>query len=262
MMTFHYGPFLGHGHRDKMGITLFANQKLWLADYGTPGYGSAILPWYQSTLAHNAMVVDGKGQAATKENSVKLWLGGADLEAVESGTAEAYPGVTHTRTVVRVGEYFVVVDRLKSADGAHLRFLSAFGRQAGAGRRDSEAAAAGCAGPVDRGALPRWRLGRRCRAVGRKSGSGVGFWLGGSGPVTPIVGKCPAETGSRKVSLLIGRQKGREAEFVAVLCPCQGKLELAVARRGNQINIRQGRSSEVLTLPAEGACPSVVRTER
>jgi hypothetical protein len=24
-LTFHYGPFLGHGHYDKMGITLFAN---------------------------------------------------------------------------------------------------------------------------------------------------------------------------------------------------------------------------------------------
>ena len=92
MMTFDYGPFLGHGHRDKMGITLFANRKLWLADYGTPGYGAAILPWFQSTLAHNTIIVDGKGQAPTKENNVKLWLGGTDLEAAQSETLEAYPG--------------------------------------------------------------------------------------------------------------------------------------------------------------------------
>jgi hypothetical protein len=48
MLSFDYGPFLGHGQRDKTGITLFANRKLWLADYGTPGYGASILPWYQA----------------------------------------------------------------------------------------------------------------------------------------------------------------------------------------------------------------------
>src|ERR1035441_1333252 len=98
----------------RSGITLFANRKLWLADYGTPGYGASILPWYKSTFAHNTIVVDGKSQNPTKENNVKLWLGGADLEAAVSETTEAYPGVTHTRTVVRISDYLVVADRLKS----------------------------------------------------------------------------------------------------------------------------------------------------
>ncbi len=114
MLSFDYGPFLGHGQRDKMGITLFADRKLWLADYGTPGYGASILPWYQSTFAHNTVVVDGKSQNPTKENNVKLWLGEPDLEAAQSETTEAYPGVAHTRTVVRIGDCFVVADQLKS----------------------------------------------------------------------------------------------------------------------------------------------------
>ena len=118
MLSFDYGPFLGHGQRDKMGITLFARGKLWLADYGTPGYGAAILPWYGSTFAHNTIVVDGKSQSPTKENSVKLWLGGPDLEAAQSETKAAYPGVVHTRTVVRLGDYFVLHDRLRS-DAVH-----------------------------------------------------------------------------------------------------------------------------------------------
>ena len=50
------------------GHNALRQRKLWMADYGTPGYGAAILPWYQSTLAHNTVVVDGKDQAATKEN--------------------------------------------------------------------------------------------------------------------------------------------------------------------------------------------------
>jgi hypothetical protein len=85
-----------------------------MADYGTPGYGSSILPWYQSTLAHNTVVVDGRTQAATRENKLKLWLGGDDLEAAQSESLEAYPGVAHSRTVVRVDDDFIVVDRLES----------------------------------------------------------------------------------------------------------------------------------------------------
>jgi len=113
VMSFDYGPLLGHGQPDKMGVTLFARHKLWMADYGTPGYGSAILPWYKSTFAHNTVAVDGRNQHSTRENHATLWLGGPDLEAAQSRTIEAYPGVTHTRTVVRIDDYFVVLDHLE-----------------------------------------------------------------------------------------------------------------------------------------------------
>ena len=89
-------------------------------------------------------------------------------------------------------------------------------------------------------------------------GSGIGFWVGGSSPITPITGQCPAETGSRKVELLISRQKGPAAEFVTVLYPCHGKLKLTVERRGNELHIRHGDLLEVLTLP-EKSRPELVR---
>ena len=257
MMTFHYGPLLGHGHRDKMGITLFANQKLWVADYGTPGYGSSILPWYQSTLAHNALVVDGKSQAATKENRVQLWLGGDDLEAAESETVEAYPGVTHTRKIVRVGDCFVVVDWLKS-EVAHTYdfYLHSEGRLSlDGGTANSR--------PVD--SPVRWidspsALAPQAAVSGRWSEGdrGVAFWLAGSGPVTPIIAQCPAETGSRKVPLLIGRQRGKAAEFVAVLFPYRDLGTLSVERRANELTIHHGRLCDRLVIPATGR-PSVVR---
>ena len=257
MMSFDYGPFLGHGQRDKMGITLFANRKLWLADYGTPGYGASILPWYQSTFAHNTIVVDGKSQNPTKENNVKLWLGGADLEAAASETTEAYPGVTHTRTVVRIDDYFVVADRLKSeAEHTFDLYLHSEGTLS---LEDSKSAGPPVATPVQ------WieKLSARMPVAavsGRwaEGGTGIGFWVGGSSPMTPITGQCPAETGSRKVELLISRQKGRAAEFVTVLYPYQGKLKLAVERRGNELHIRHGDLLEVLTLPASTR-PELVR---
>jgi hypothetical protein len=90
-------------------------------------------------------------------------------------------------------------------------------------------------------------------------GSGVEFWLGGADTVTPITGKCPAESGSRKVSLVIGRQQGRAGEFVTVLSPYRVTPNLAVARHSNEITIRRPSTVEVLTIPADGGRPSLQR---
>ncbi|HET6455983.1 MAG TPA: alginate lyase family protein, partial [Armatimonadota bacterium] len=116
MMTFDYGPFMGHGQPDKMGITLFANGSLMAADYGTPGYGSASMRWYTSTAAHNTVVVDGKSQARTNERRLTHFGGSPTFEVAEAETEQAYPGVLHKRTVIRVGESFIVIDRLKSEE--------------------------------------------------------------------------------------------------------------------------------------------------
>ncbi len=258
MMSFDYGPLLGHGQRDKMGITLFANGKLWLADYGTPGYGASILPWYQSTFAHNTIIVDGKSQEQTKENKVNLWLGGPDLEAATSETTQAAPGVTQRRMVVRIGDCFVVADQLTST-GEHTfdLYLHSEGKLSLDGKKQKLQTVAA---PVP------WieKLAARTPVMeisGRWSegGSGIGFWVGATSLMTPITGQCPAETGSRKVPLLVGRQQGRAVEFVTVLCPYRGKLDLAVERRRNELTIRHGGSSDVLTLPSDGTRPTVVR---
>jgi hypothetical protein len=74
-----------------------------------------------------------------------------------------------------------------------------------------------------------------------------------------MVGKCPAETGSRKVPLLVARQQGRAAKFVAVLCPYKGKFDLVIERRGDELTLRHGGSSEVLTLPEDDTKPTVAR---
>ena len=288
MMTFHYGPFLGHGHHDKMGITLFANQKLWFADYGTPAYGAAILPWYQSALAHNLIVVDGRNEARTRENHANLWLGGSDLEAVQSETREAYPGVVYTRTVVRVGEYFVLSDRLESTNQHTYDFYLH-----GEGKLSLD----GPKGKTESIASPvRWVTGLTARspvasvsghwADGRK---GVAFWIGGlppassppleetagkgrsssyqpstinyqlngPGQIEPITGQCPAESGARQVPLLIARQRGRAAQFVTVLFPYQRRPDDNVRWQGQQLVITHGDARDTLSLPAFGLRPIV-----
>jgi hypothetical protein len=52
----------GHGHPDRLHLTLHARGVHWLADPGTGSYVSPDLFWYRSTLAHNAPRVDGVSQ--------------------------------------------------------------------------------------------------------------------------------------------------------------------------------------------------------
>ncbi len=53
----------GHGHPDRLHLTLHADGVHWLADPGTGSYVSHDLFWYRSTLAHNAPRLDGASQS-------------------------------------------------------------------------------------------------------------------------------------------------------------------------------------------------------
>ena len=52
----------GHGHPDRLNLTVHAGGVHWLADPGTGSYVDRDLFWYRSTLAHNAPRLDGVSQ--------------------------------------------------------------------------------------------------------------------------------------------------------------------------------------------------------
>lgn len=52
----------GHGHPDRLHLTLHENGVHWLPDPGTGSYVARDLFWYRSTLAHNAPRLDGVSQ--------------------------------------------------------------------------------------------------------------------------------------------------------------------------------------------------------
>jgi hypothetical protein len=54
----------GHGHADRLHLTLHADGVHWLPDPGTGSYVTHDLFWYHSTLAHNAPRLDGASQRA------------------------------------------------------------------------------------------------------------------------------------------------------------------------------------------------------
>ncbi|HEX9218155.1 MAG TPA: heparinase II/III family protein [Gemmatimonadales bacterium] len=57
------GPYGGgHGHPDRLQLTLYADGVYWLPDPGTGSYVAHDLFWYRSTLAHNAPRLNGESQ--------------------------------------------------------------------------------------------------------------------------------------------------------------------------------------------------------
>jgi len=260
MMTFDYGPFLGHGQRDKMGITLFANNKLWLADYGTPGYGAAILGWYESTFAHNTIVVDGKSQQPTKENCASLWVNNPLVEGVAAVTKEAYSGVSHRRTLVRIGDYFVLRDEL-SRETTHVYdfYMHSEGELSLENLKPKKKKATSPNPWID--VLDSYPVKRTISATWSADGQGIAVWIKGTSRIEPFVGKCPAETGARKVPLLIARQQGKTVEFTAVVFPFEGPRDLRVNEEAGQLTVRHGQIRDKVILPADGKGPSVARQE-
>jgi hypothetical protein len=62
-----YGePGGGHGHPDRLNLTLHGSGIPWLVDFGTGSYVSRSLAWYRTTLAHNAPLVDNLSQAEAR----------------------------------------------------------------------------------------------------------------------------------------------------------------------------------------------------
>jgi hypothetical protein len=118
VITFNYGPFLEHGQRDKLSITLYANRRVLCADYGTPGYGASVTDYYMGTASHNTVMVDGKDQQKTTESTLRTFQTGEYLQMVEADTREAYPGVVHTRRATMVGDIVVMQDFMES-DSKH-----------------------------------------------------------------------------------------------------------------------------------------------
>jgi hypothetical protein len=99
----------GHGHPDRLNLTLHADGIYWLPDFGTGSYVSRDLFWYRSTLAHNAPRLDGVSQS----------LGDARVEGFDEregwGWARARFGPL-TRSVVVGSGYLLDIVELSASD--------------------------------------------------------------------------------------------------------------------------------------------------
>ena len=204
----------GHGHPDRLHLTLHAGGVHWLADPGTGSYVARDLFWYRSTLAHNAPRLDGGSQPA----------GDAVCEAWDAPGEWAWARGRYgelERTVVSGPAYVLDVVELGSRTDHLLELPWHF---AGSGQVAGGTWAAGelvdefvsrverfvsdRAGPV---ALELAESGRRLQAFLLFDGE----LLRAEGPGRPGTG---GEGGSRATFYLV-RATGRGTRFIAVLEP-------------------------------------------
>lgn len=111
------GPWAsGHGHPDRLHLTLHSAGVHWLPDPGTGSYVERDLFWYRSTLAHNAPMLDGRSQE---------WAH-ADVRAFDVGTDGWAWGRAEwgdlTRSVVTAPDYVLDLVQLAGAE-PHLLHL-------------------------------------------------------------------------------------------------------------------------------------------
>ncbi|MBU0611622.1 MAG: heparinase II/III family protein [Armatimonadetes bacterium] len=103
-----YGPHGGgHGHPDKLVVTLFALGQELAPDPGALAYAAALHgSWYRQTLAHNTVVIDQKSQAPT-EGRLELFANWGEAALASATCDTAYPGVKLARTSLLTSTYLL-----------------------------------------------------------------------------------------------------------------------------------------------------------
>jgi hypothetical protein len=95
----------GHGHPDRLNLTLADGARRWFDDPGTGSYVDPTLYWYRSTLAHNAPLVDGHSQP--RVHGALLAFADDDRSGWISAQAELAPGLVVRRSVSVFDDYLV-----------------------------------------------------------------------------------------------------------------------------------------------------------
>ncbi|MDE3066373.1 MAG: glycoside hydrolase family 88 protein [Verrucomicrobiota bacterium] len=230
MMTLHYGPFLGHGHYDKMGVTLFAQGRLLAPDYGTSGYGIGLSRFLQSAPGHNTIVVDGKNQRRTRDRDLVAFTNTPEFKLAAARTSELAPGTIWTRTVMLADEYAVIWDRIDGAtEHQYDWFFHAEGkefslRHVGKAQSSPDEIKGEFSYPFITDVHNYTLGGLASVARWASDGGGLDLWALSSSNQTAFTGRFPTPE-IRRVPLLVLRQKSRQAQFLAVLRPWRGVEE-------------------------------------
>jgi len=249
MMTFDYGPLLGHGQPDKMGITLFANGKLWAPDYGTTGYGSALNRFLSSTPAHNTIMVDGKNQPGTKDRNLIAFKDTVTFHLASARTNEIVPGSSWTRTVMLADDYALLWDQIEGAEVHQYDwFFHAEGDSLSlSGTSDDKSSTLPSAEEFSSQFITNVKKRsvseNPAMAQWKSNDGGLGVWLMNNNSKQEIfTSKMPVHQG-KFVPLLMLRQKSKQAEFLAVIKPLKGKKGNFMA---NQVKFDKEPNGELI----------------
>ena len=92
------GQGIGHGHPDKLSITIHNGEKELISDFGTCAYGLKLyLDWYRNSLPHNMVTVDYKDQNRKALGKLISYEATPNGGRAEAECTTAYSGVRMLR---------------------------------------------------------------------------------------------------------------------------------------------------------------------
>jgi hypothetical protein len=263
-LTFHYGKFSGHGHYDKMGVTLFANGEPLAPGLGTPGYGSPNIRFFNGVTAHNTIATDGTNQPRTTDSVLLAFCDEPQLKVAAAETTQAPPGTKWIRAVLLADTYAVIWDHLRSSKPqTYDCFFHAFGKRlelAGATHSRPRRLGKHSAFPypfitdvsasqlTSESAEANWFLPDK---------AGLKLWLMGETNNSLFAARCPTTDG-KTIPMVVLRKKGTDCEFTTVLEPWKGKpvpMQISVAHPASDIlrlTIKQPARTDVVAFLPTG----------
>lgn len=109
VVSLDYGPHGGgHGHPDKLGISLFGAGHELAPDPGSIQYSVPLhLEWFKTTLSHNTILVDQQPQAPCT-GELHTFDIRDDIRIASASANDAYPGVQFKRTIALLNNGIVL----------------------------------------------------------------------------------------------------------------------------------------------------------
>ena len=252
VVTFDYGPNGKRGHRDKMSFTLYANGELLVPDYGSPYLNGDNDGWYEESLSHNTVVVDGKSQVPESSYCLKKRYAGTVAQFVEGVSSDIYAGVSHRRRILLFGNACIVIDDL-SSDEEHCYdwLLHCVG--------DYEAADPSgniSYNSIDYDKVKFEHLLKDKDSILMKwacvdSDLNLGLWnVAQDGDV--YIGKCPGETFSSSASFFMSRQHGKDSTFIAALASLSKGENVAMSLNGPILALDSNVYKDYIYIKSDG----------
>lgn len=252
-----FGPFGGfHGHFDKLSFVFYGHGVELGVDPGrarSQAYRLSIHKnWYRATIAHNAVVVDGRSQrGATGE--LLLFETKHGCAAAAARTDAAYPGVRHERCLILARGYLVVLDLLTSVKDHRFDWLY---HNRGTGVRTEVTTRPSESGLGLRGeeyladiAVGETRDAADAVFTGERVSLRVLLAAGGPTRLATATGVGASVT--ERVPVLFARRSGRRVVFAAVLEPFENGATPKVAaircqdRDGTlRVRVQRGRQTD------------------